>query len=364
MRGTKSYATRTSVVRGVTLRFAKDILHCINAPAVIYEDGTEEWWVNGRRHSKEGFAILSMQGLNIKISNGKLRCKYRGDNDEFVLDTNGESYIEAITRTYHFLKSLSLEELELDQDNSIVADEQDVIKFYYRGILHSESGAAVVRTNGTQIYYQFGVKHCEYGPAIIDKKFDSKYWYQYGMLHREDGPAVVNQSKRCANRVQVSHYIYGLLDRRDGPAYIEFNKVINQVVHEVWFKRGVTHRDVVYNNSNGPAMYIKLTNYFDNALEEDADDLKCWFENGMLHRLNGPAQETKNITLFLLNDVFVEDDKYKKIMSIFNRFCYKIKSPLRKKFVRSVLSSTKECSTLIKMALCKDMCSEISKFIY
>jgi hypothetical protein len=360
MRGTKAYAARTIVVRGVTLHFEKDILHCTNMPSVIYPDGTEEWWIDGRRQRKDGFAIMSVSGLRIKISNGKLRCKYR-ENEELVLDTKGESYISAITRTYHFLKSLSLEELNLDEDETIVED-QDIIKTYYRGMLHCESRAAVMYPNGTELHYQFGVKHCANGPAIIDKKIDSKYWYQYGMLHREDGPAVVKHSKRCPNRIQVAHYMYGLLDRRDGPAYMEFNKLLHQYVHEVWYKQGVTHRDISYNGSNGPAMYIRLTNYFDNSLEKD--ELKCWFENGKFHRVNGPAQETDNINIFMINDVAVEDDKYKKIMSVFNRFCYKIKSPLRKKFAHSVLYSIEKGTILMKMALCKDMCDEISKFVY
>lgn len=185
MRGTKSYASRTIVVRGVILSFAKDILHCTNAPAVIYEDGTEEWWVNGRRHRKDGFAILSVYGPCIKISDGNLIGE---DNCELVLNSDNESYIiPAITRTYHFLKSLSLSELELDDDESFVYNEnEDENKVYYRGILHSENEAAVMYTDETEVHYQFGVKHCKNGPAIIDKKSNSKHWYQYGMLHKED----------------------------------------------------------------------------------------------------------------------------------------------------------------------------------
>lgn len=59
------------------------------------------------------------------------------------------------------------------------------------GQVHREDGPAVIRTEGTEIWYIMNSRHREDGPAFIEPN-GVKIWYKMGNLHREDGPAVEN----------------------------------------------------------------------------------------------------------------------------------------------------------------------------
>ena len=46
--------------------------HREDGPAVIYDDGSKEWWVNGKLHRTDGPAIEYVNGEKIWYVNGKL----------------------------------------------------------------------------------------------------------------------------------------------------------------------------------------------------------------------------------------------------------------------------------------------------
>ena len=56
--------------------------------------------------------------------------------------------------------------------------------------LHRLDGPAVIRADGTQIWYLNGQCHREDGPAFIEAD-GSQSWYRNNKRHREDGPAVI-----------------------------------------------------------------------------------------------------------------------------------------------------------------------------
>ena len=86
---------------------------------------------------------------------------------------------------------------------------------YYNkeGQLHRVDGPAVIRENGTQIWYINGQRHRTDGPAYIRQK-GTKIWYFNDNMHRKDGPAII-----LPNGTQ-EWWITGKLHREDGPAVI------------------------------------------------------------------------------------------------------------------------------------------------
>lgn len=76
---------------------------------------------------------------------------------------------------------------------------------------HKLDGPAIIYSNGTKIYYQYGKIHNLYGPAMIHSEGIVKY-YVNGKKHRENGPAIIGLK---------GYYEYWLddkLHRLDGPA--------------------------------------------------------------------------------------------------------------------------------------------------
>ena len=56
-------------------------------------------------------------------------------------------------------------------------------------ILHREDGPAFVTFDGTEYWYQNGLRHREDGPAV-KYTTGSEEWYLNGKRHRMDGPAI------------------------------------------------------------------------------------------------------------------------------------------------------------------------------
>jgi hypothetical protein len=60
----KTLSSDTNVVRTVepdgSIKYNRSngLLHRLNGPAIVWADGTEEWWVNGRHHRDDGPAII------------------------------------------------------------------------------------------------------------------------------------------------------------------------------------------------------------------------------------------------------------------------------------------------------------------
>jgi hypothetical protein len=80
------------------------------------------------------------------------------------------------------------------EDEPEIKVESDGTKLWYLyGVLHRDDGPAVQRPDGDKRWYQYGQLHREDGPAI-ERPDGSKEWLRYGKHHREDGPATVSRN--------------------------------------------------------------------------------------------------------------------------------------------------------------------------
>ena len=72
----------------------------------------------------------------------------------------------------------------------IVVNEYGIHKYYNSADqLHRTNGPAVLCADGTELWYQNGLRHRTDGPAVLWAD-GTKLWYQNGLRHRTDGPAV------------------------------------------------------------------------------------------------------------------------------------------------------------------------------
>lgn len=172
-------------------------------------------------------------------------------------------------------------------------------KWFYHGKLHRDNDApAIEYSDGTNVWYQNGQLHRINGPAIAFSN-GSTLWYQHGLLHRDqnDEPAVeylensaewdlainIIQKYRCDFNefvlANIGHnnrqwFKFGKRHRIDGPAFVDFKNYMM-----VWYKDGEIHRD------NDKPAFISLKPFH---------KYKRWYQNGDLHRVDGPAIEDED----------------------------------------------------------------------
>ena len=120
-------------------------------PAVEWDDGGKDWWVNGKLHREDGPAVVYANGYKAWFKNG-----------------------------------------ERHRDGGLPAIEGFVVgykAYWVNGKLHREDGPAVEYANGDKSWYINGELHRDGGPAIED--LYRKLWYKNGQRHRDFGfPAV------------------------------------------------------------------------------------------------------------------------------------------------------------------------------
>lgn len=108
--------------------------------------------------------------------------------------------------------------------NGKYIDKNETIKWYKNGKLHRDDDLpAVIWKEGTQEWYQHGLRHRENNPAIIRK--DSLYaWWLNGNCHREDGPAITHVYGSYQN-VFHEYFILGVkLTQEEFSQYLEKKK--------------------------------------------------------------------------------------------------------------------------------------------
>ena len=146
-------------------------------------------------------------------------------------------------------------------------------KWYKNGKLHRDDGPAIILANGTEKWYQNGKQHRDGGPAEIwANGCTTQRWFQNGQLHRDDGPAVINKYGEK----------FWYLDGKQSTEY-ELNEIRKiKVVKDMkngkhtedgtqrWFQNGKLHR------TDGPALIR-------------TDGSEFWYQNGERHRTGGPA---------------------------------------------------------------------------
>ncbi len=126
------------------------------------------------------------------------------------------------------------------------------------GKLHRDDGPALIRPDGTQVWYQHGKLHRDDGPAAIDVD-GTQSWWQHGKRHRNNGPAMTWASG------EQQWYQHGEQHRDDGPAWVLPDGT------QIWCQHDQWHRD------DGPAVVTAI-------------GYQGWHQYGKRHRDDGPAR--------------------------------------------------------------------------
>jgi len=119
------------------------------------------------------------------------------------------------------------------------------------------------------------------GPAIVIRNSEhniiSERWYTNGLIHRIGGPALTHNDGVIESE---SWFFKGEPHRKGGPSLTV--KKNGLIVQQEWEKRGIgLHRE------DGPArIVINLTT--------EIQMVEGWYQNGKLHRLEGPALSVWN----------------------------------------------------------------------
>jgi hypothetical protein len=250
--------------------------------------------------TEKDYCLDSPLGTLIYVSKGSIVYTLNGKNHRVQFGPNAGP---SITTT---------------DDNGEVLLEMWIIN----GILHRIDGPAYINNSITRyknnprgynynvvMWYLFGQKHRDGGPAQITTHEDGLIyyeWYQYGYSHREDGPALIRTGQshsRHHPRIESSltleaWYLHGQFHRKDGPAHTLVNGA------QEWWFHGAKHRE------DGPAVihpngkhewwqHDKRHRPIEGALAGPAithpNGSYQWFQYGVCHRpqtgpLEGPAK--------------------------------------------------------------------------
>ena len=184
-----SFSDQPAVVynNGSRLYYTNDELDRQNEPAVIYSDEKgkrHEYYKNGKRHNKDGPAVIryDLKGCIISEEYYIENMRHRDDGPAFISNR----------------------------------DPQGQLRIWYRNdkIGRIDDGPTIIFPNGVHMWLFNDMIHRVNGPAIIQKKGDKVIFEEYHVLgrrHRIDGPAVI----RGATKI---YYQYGLISRVNGYA--------------------------------------------------------------------------------------------------------------------------------------------------
>ncbi len=138
----------------------------------------------------------------------------------------------------------------------------------------------VTEPDGTVMWFKDNDLHRTDGPA--QEELDgTTQWWQNGKLHREDGPA---WEKPNGNRMWLQN---GDLHRIDGPAIEGPGRFMQ------WWLHGVQHREggPAWETLNGDLHWLHdgFLHRRDGPASEYADGSRSWYFRDELHRTDGPA---------------------------------------------------------------------------
>lgn len=294
------------------------LYHRLDGPAFVHDDGSKEWYINGKHHRLDGPAVIYTYGRKEWYVNGK---RHRLDGPA-IDDPNivyRQYWIDGVQYSYNdwrkeapFRKNLdaihkkgsedsglnlgALNEQE-EKTGDVTPDGESTLKidrvgnkFWYnkQGQFHRRNGPAVKETDGSKEWWVNGNLHRLDGPAI-ERPNGYKRWFIDGKLYSyEDWKKEVEHRKNLADihkkGSEDSGLNIGALNEQeekegdvtpDGESTLEIDKDGATLAPgaKVWRnKQGQLHR------RNGPAV-----NWFDRSIH--------WFVNGKRHRLDGPAIE-------------------------------------------------------------------------
>jgi len=119
-------------------------LHNEKGPAVVYDDGTKEWWYDGKRHRLDEPAVIESNGCKEWWFFG---LRHREDGPAIIYPDGGEEW---------WYKN----EIHRDNDLPAIVD-INYKEWWYRGMRHRISGPAEIFRNERKKYYIRGVEYDE-----------------------------------------------------------------------------------------------------------------------------------------------------------------------------------------------------------
>lgn len=155
------------LVKQFTIQYNNgSIIHNDDGPAVIWSDGSLEFFVNGFLHNDDGPALIENHKNFIRKQWYVSGVLHREDGPAVEhMNTNGTSYVE----------------------------------YHKEGKLHNEDGPAVVHPTGTKLWYKNGIIDRIDGPAIINMKGQEVIGNQWFVSNRD----VTKTYRRWANKRKV-----------------------------------------------------------------------------------------------------------------------------------------------------------------
>ena len=121
-----------------------------DGPAIIWADGGQSWYKDGKCHRLDGPARIGADGGQFWYKDGKL---HREDGPAWIGADGGQQW-------------------------------------WVEGHRHRDSGPAWIGADGSQQWFKDGQKHREDGPAYIGAD-GGQAWFKDGKYHRLDGPAYI-----------------------------------------------------------------------------------------------------------------------------------------------------------------------------
>ena len=168
---------------------AMTTLHREDGPAVEWDSGSKQWWVDGKLHRTDGPAVEHASGDRAWWVN----YKHLTEEQFNARFTTVELTMDQIAAKF----GIEVSKLKITKQNMkpqyITIDEYGD-KYYYADkamtIFHREDGPAIEYSDGSKEWRVDGELHRTDGPAaeFID---GYKSWFVNGSIHRLDGPAVI-----------------------------------------------------------------------------------------------------------------------------------------------------------------------------
>lgn len=317
-------------------------LHCETTAAVIYKNGTMSYYLHGNSYTKEDyFAELS----RIKLENfhNKIRQEWKHIDWNYVdtISGDGESVIISYISSYlediyyynkygqrhrldgpaisspndsrYFINGCGysfaeyLVKIKEEKTSDFNTNLGKILKghceiwneVYFENIKDYQFVPGqileITYTDGAKEYRNLkGEMHRKDGPAVIDLDGDQEWWFN-NELHREDGPAVI-----WTNGYQEYWWRGTPLTKEEWEKKSENYFIIKELKNDFkWmhlFKSDIPIIDIKRNENR---VWIKW-----------GDNLECWYQDGILHRDDGPACKHLGVDAYYLEGKYYPLDIY------------------------------------------------------
>ena len=175
----------------IDIRFdSRKKLHAVGRPAMMFDDGAEEWWTRGHLQSRGDFPAVFIENSNAGVFQvGRFEgCSF---HEELVLTPHTNVWCED-------------------------------------GFIHRDGAPAIINYGNEDLaceqWWKNGFRHRVGEPAYTSEFAD--LWFEDGLLHRTDGPAVLakNYAKsKVFYNLSNSWYWHGAAMVRNGEFSEEFD---------------------------------------------------------------------------------------------------------------------------------------------